>query len=595
MGGTPGRTDRGAGRRRAAGGRRRAVLGVRGPLVVSGLAAVLLVAGTTGAVGLPAAGPGAATVAAADPVLPAPPGPQLDRAKVDRALDRLDSYVDTVMKSTGVPGISVAVVYRDEVVYQKGFGVREVGKSAAVDPDTVFQLASVSKPLASTVVAGVAGEKGGPGWDTPVAEELPGFTLKDPWVGSHVTVADLFSHRSGLPDHAGDLLEDLGFDQQYILDHLKEEPLAPFRDSYAYTNFGLTAAAEAVARGRGTSWQALSQEVLFGPAGMEDTSTEYAAFAAATDRAVGHVKGADGAWRPGPVRDADAQAPAGGTSSTARDMARWLRLQLAGGTLDGRRIVPEQQLLDTHRPQITSQPARNLTGRTGFYGLGWNVSYDDQARLRLSHTGAFDLGANSNVTMLPLEQLGIVVLSNGTPVGQADAIALDFFDTAQYGKPRTDWLPVTAALYAQAEDEHPDARFDRPPASPAPAGPDTDYTGTYRSAFYGPLTVRSGPEGLTLFLGPEPMRFPLRHFDGNTFSMETRGENAVGRTAVEFGDGTVRIEYLDETGLGTFTKASSDPSAEPSGTARPTGTATGGPSGTPTGPSDSGAPSPSGE
>lgn len=95
----------------------------------------------------------------------------------------------------------------------------------------------MSKPLASTVVAGVV-DGGTLAWDDPVAAQLPGFALKDPWVTAHVTYADLFSHRSGLPDHSGDLLEDLGYDRTYILDHLKYEPLGPFRASYAYTNYG---------------------------------------------------------------------------------------------------------------------------------------------------------------------------------------------------------------------------------------------------------------------------------------------------------------------------------------------------------------------
>lgn len=95
---------------------------------------------------------------------------------------------------------------------------------------------------------------------------MPGFSLKDPWVTAHVTYADLFSHRSGLPDHSGDLLEDLGYDRAYILDHLKYEPLSPFRASYAYTNYGVTAAAQAVANAKGTTWDKLSQDTLYGPA-----------------------------------------------------------------------------------------------------------------------------------------------------------------------------------------------------------------------------------------------------------------------------------------------------------------------------------------
>ncbi|MFC9825583.1 serine hydrolase [Streptomyces erythrochromogenes] len=494
-----------------------------------------------------------ASAATAAPSPPPAPRAQLTDAAVDKAVAGLDGTVTDMMRRTGVPGVAVAVVHNDEVVYLKGFGLRRTGESAKVDPDTVFQLASVSKPVSSTVIAGALSDPGA--WDEPLAGTLPGFALKDPWVTSHVTPADLFSHRSGLPDHAGDLLEDLGYDRAYILGHLREEPLSPFRASYAYTNFGLTAAAEAVARDHGVSWQKLSEDKLFKPAGMTRTSTEFDDYAESPDRAWGHVRNPDGTWSPRYVRDADAQTPAGGASSTVRDMSRWLRLHLDTGSLDGKRIVPADALARTYQPEVVSQA---VTGRgtPQFYGLGWNVSYDDAGRLRLSHSGAFALGANSNVTMLPLERLGIVVLTNAAPVGLADAVALNFFDTAQYGKPTTDWMPLVAASYTQTfEAGRSDTDYAHPPAGAKPARDSAAYTGTYDNPYYGRATVTADDDGaLTLALGPKPMRFPLTHYDGDTFSFVTTGENAVGRTGVTFADGTLRVEYLDADHLGTFTR-----------------------------------------
>ncbi|MFD9034417.1 serine hydrolase [Streptomyces sp. NPDC059567] len=485
---------------------------------------------------------------------PPQPPPQLDDADVDRAVGRVDGVVQQAMKRTGVPGVSVAVVYKDKVVHLKGYGVREVGKAAKVDGDTVFQLASVSKPIASTVVAQAVGVEG---WEKPVSPHLPDFRLKDPWVTEHVTVADLFSHRSGLPDHAGDLLEDLGYDQAYILSHLCYEPLAPFRASYAYTNFGLTAAAESVADEKGVVWEKLAADTLYKPAGMVSTSSTFEDFEQRSDRAVGHVQAADGSWKPS-LRDPDAQSPAGGVSSNARDMGIWMRLQLANGKLDGRQIIDAEALERTHWPQSVANPPHAPAARTGFYGLGWNVSYDDEGRLRLSHTGAFALGAHTNVTMLPGEQLGIVVLTNGAPAGVADAVALDFFDIAQNGKPSRDWIPLVDAIYQQQEDAgRSDTDYARPPTDAKPAKNADAYTGTYSSDYYGQLKVTEGADGrLTLSLGPEPETYPLTHYDGDTFSFATRGENAVGRTGVTFSlDGkSVRVEYLDTEGLGTFTR-----------------------------------------
>src|SRR4029453_11759721 len=153
-----------------------------------------------------------------------------------------------------------------KTVYTKGFGVKDVRTGDKIDADTVFQLASLSKPLSATVVAKQVGVNA-IGWDTSVVSKLPWFALSDPAVTQMVSVGDMFSHRSGLPDHAGDMLEDLGYDRRYVLERLRDQPLDPFRISYAYTNFGLTSAAEAVAPGAGKSWGDIADEGVLQPRG----------------------------------------------------------------------------------------------------------------------------------------------------------------------------------------------------------------------------------------------------------------------------------------------------------------------------------------
>lgn len=492
-------------------------------------------------------------------VPPAQPPPRLTRAKVDAAVDRLDGVVQDAMRRTGVPGVAVGVVHDDEVLYLKGFGARKAGAKGRVGPDTVFQLASVSKPVASTVVAAAVGEKT-VGWDDPVVEHSPGFALKDPWVTRHVTLADLFSHRSGLPDHAGDLLEDLGYDRSYILERLRYEPSAPFRAHYAYTNFGLTEAAVAVARAADTNWEDLSADKLYRPLGMDSTSSSFADYEKAGNKAVTHVRQGD-TWQAEFVRDADAQSPAGGASSTVRDMAKWLRLQLGNGKFEGRQVIDADALDETHLPHMLSEPPHAPAGRSGFYGLGWNVSYDDQGRLKLGHSGGFALGAATNVALLPSEKLGIVVLTNGQPVGLPESITATFLDTAQTGGPTVDWLAFLGPIIKQTlAGEQSPVDYSKPPASPAPAKANSAYTGTYANDYYGPMTVSVQGDELTMQLGPKKQRFSLRHYDGDTFSYRTTGENAVGLSGVTFTVGSggradkVRVENLDTTGLGTFTR-----------------------------------------
>ena len=305
------------------------------------------------------------------------------REALDRYLPELDNLVLETLRRTGVPGLSVAIVHKDQVVHLKGFGVRQAGKSEPVDPDTVFQLASMSKPIASTVVAALVGDRL-VAWDDPIIRHEPAFAMYDAWVARQVTLRDMFCHRSGLPDHAGDPLEDIGYGRAEVLHRLRFiEPDSSFRSKYAYTNFGLTAAAVAAAKASGKSWEDVSAERLYQPLGMKQTSSRFEDFMASANRAVGHVR-QDGAWVAKFVRDPDAQSPAGGVCSSARDMAQWLRLQLGRGTVGGREIVAAASLDETHRPQIVTTPAANpMVDRSSFYGLGWDVSYE-QSHIRWS-------------------------------------------------------------------------------------------------------------------------------------------------------------------------------------------------------------------
>jgi CubicO group peptidase (beta-lactamase class C family) len=494
------------------------------------------------------------------PIVPMPP--LFDQADIDRATAALDAIVENAMKRTGVPGIAVGIVYKDKVIYAKGFGVREVGKPGAIDPDTLFLLASVSKPIASTIVAKLVGD-GVVKWDDPAKMHNPTFALSDPYVTEHATIADLMSHRSGLHTGAGDLLEDLGFDRTYILSHLDQQPLDPFRVTYHYSNFGYTAGGIAAAVAAGKSWEDLADEALFKPAGMTTASYRHADYLADKDRAHIHVRLPDGNWAAKYDRDPDAEAPAGGASASLNDMLRFVRLQLGNGTLDGKEIVKADALAPAHEPQVIPGPPRSPAARAGFYGFGWNVAYDDEGRARIGHSGAFDLGTATNVTFMPGEDLGIVVLTNGQPIGVAEAIGAAFLDVAHNGKQTVDWVGFMGGIFAQmAAAEAPEVDYAKTPETPKPARNFAAYIGSYGNSYYGPLVVSAEGDNLSMSMGPQgkPTTFALTHFDGDTFSFETIGENANGLagaifTVGEDGEATkVVLNYYDRTGLGTFVR-----------------------------------------
>ncbi|HEX4706445.1 MAG TPA: serine hydrolase domain-containing protein, partial [Candidatus Udaeobacter sp.] len=238
--------------------------------------------------------------------------------QVTHAIREIETIAQKKIQENTVPGMAIAVVFQDKVVYAKGFGVRDVNTNAPVDADTVFQLASLSKPIGSTVVAELVGE-GKISWDSKLSALDPAFEMFDPWVTREITIRDMYAHRSGLPDHAGDLLEDLGFTRAQILHRLRyQRPASSFRSHYAYTNFGMTEAAVAAAKVYGQEWETLCQEKLYKPLGMSSTSSRYADFVARQNKALGHVL-VNGKWTQKFQRDPDAQSPTGGVSSSVND------------------------------------------------------------------------------------------------------------------------------------------------------------------------------------------------------------------------------------------------------------------------------------
>lgn len=487
-------------------------------------------------------------------------GMPLPEDGVNKATAKLDELIKQVMEETGVPGVATAVVHGGKVIYAKGFGVRDVESGAKVDPDTVFQIASVSKAVSATIVAAQV-SKGAVEWESKITDLMPGFTLADPWVSDNVTVGDGFSHRTGLPGAAGDKLEDIGYDRQYILDHLKMHSLEPFRISYAYANYGLTMSAEAVATKLGKGWEDIAAESIYQPLGMNSTSSKYEDFTKRENRATLH-QNIDGKWVKGLTRDPDQQDPAGGVSSSINDLAKWMTMILAGGTYEGKEIYKPEDFQPAITAQIVSSPPKAADGRASFYGFGNNVNTSTVGRTGFNHSGAFLSGGATNYTIIPSADVGIVTLTNGWPIGVPERINDSFSDLVQTGKISLDYGALFKVALGPMSQPVGELVGKTPPASPAAAKPLSEYAGTYNNDYYGPATISEDNGKLVLALGPAGQTWPLEHWDGDTFTFELRTENAPPGTVSKatFSGGQLNLEYFATDGeggkqdLGLFTR-----------------------------------------
>jgi CubicO group peptidase (beta-lactamase class C family) len=423
----------------------------------------------------------------------------------------------------------------------------------------VFQIASLSKPVSATIVAALVSD-GIVSWDSKIADLDPAFRLAEPYPTSELTVRDLFAHRSGLPGTAGDDLEDIGYDRAEILHRLRfVPPSSSFRAGYSYSNFGLTEGAVAAAKPTGKPWEEVAEEKLYRPLGMASTSSRHSDFIKHANRAALHVK-VDGVWVAKIKRDPNAQAPAGGVSSTARDLSQWVRLVLGDGVYAGKTLIAADALDQTHVP-LMARGKNPVSGGASFYGLGWNVEFGRHG-MSWGHAGAFSVGARTLVTVFPSEKLGIVIVANAFPTGVPEGLSDSFADLVFGGRVEKDWVKAWDGIYAGLFGPAVAAAKATyaPPTSPIrPAGPASVYTGRYVNDFIGDAVVSSAGDGLLLKIGPGGARsYSLTHFDGDLFVTFPDAETPDRPTGVGFVAGpdakasAMTIEFLDDNHLGTL-------------------------------------------
>lgn len=505
-------------------------------------------------------------------VLPPPvSAAEVTQARLDAALKELEAIATRALEQSGMPGLAIAVVHNDRVVFLRGFGVRQVGGKDAISPDTVFALASVSKPITSTVLAMLVAE-GVISWDDRIADLLPGFRLSDPWVTREVRLRDMLCHRSGLPEYAGDTLIDFGFTRGEVLSRLRlERPTGKFRATYAYTNPGFSTAAFAAARAAKMPWEKLIEEKLYRPLGMKSASSRATDYRAAKDRATMHER-LDNKWivtTMDPITDP--MTPAGGVYCSLRDITQFLRLHLAGGKLDGKQRIPTAVLEETHRPHIVTH-VDEKTQRPTMYGLGWEVEWDEKGRRSLKHNGAHHC-ARTEIALLPSENLGIAVLCSGFPSGLPEGLRQTFFDLVLEGKPRKDWVKVWNDRYDKLPEMYrrnilnETIDYAARPKGGSPALPLSAYVGKYDNDYAGPAEVAEGKDG-TLVLRLRKREFVLRHWDRDMFWYRMDPESMYGPGGLTFqigADGKAErmvIRLLDRGGVGTFRRVANPKAQE---------------------------------
>ncbi|WP_245586333.1 serine hydrolase [Olivibacter sitiensis] len=361
----------------------------------------------------------------------------------------LDQYVERVLDSFQVPGLSIGIVKDGEVVLAKGYGVRKLGEQAKVDENTLFCIASNSKAFTATALA-ILIDEGKLKWEDKVIDYLPWFRMSDDYVTTHLTVRDLLVHHSGLPAYVNDLLlfPPSTFTRKELIAKLKDVKLAyDFRTAYAYDNILYIVAGEIVKSVSGQEWEDFVQEKIFQKVGMNSSISRFSDLSSQPNFAYSHRKKEGKLQVVENFRDiiiGDQGNAAGGIASSALDMSKWMIAQLdSGRTVGGRRLFAAKatdELWKMVRPMpIAKEPEWLEPAQKDFlgYALGFRTTnYRDKKML---YHGGLLTGFVSQVAMVPNLNLGIVVLTNQLSTGAYWSIINHILDYYM-GAHSFDWI-----------------------------------------------------------------------------------------------------------------------------------------------------------
>lgn len=468
---------------------------------------------------------GALMVAGAFPAIAAPPA-------------GFDARVQGLLKVSGLPGMSIAIVENGKTTLAKGYGVKRLGSPEAIGPHTLFPSGSTGKAFTVAALATMV-DSGKLRWDDKVADKLPGFQMYNSWVTREMTVRDLLVHHSGLGLGAGDMLLGTQLTRAEMVSRLRHlKPATSFRSTYTYDNFLYIVAGRLIESLSGQSWEEYVSRYVLEPASMLSTTTTDADRIRRADRAQPHARlngGARGLGDVEPIEDSagtqsNPGAPAGGLATSAADMSRWISILLANGQLpEGGRLFSAAAAQEMFTPRalmpLDDESIRLPALRPKFnqYALAWVVR--DYAGAKVIWHGGVMGGFLAFVALLPEKNVGFSILINAEENAPLYGLMFELLDH-YLERPRAQW-PERYAAFLRDEAAKASATIKKINHAPArgnrigPSLPLERYAGDYADPWFGRVSLRMERGKLLLDMTPiSGMRGPLQHWQYDTFRVD---------------------------------------------------------------------------
>jgi CubicO group peptidase (beta-lactamase class C family) len=438
--------------------------------------------------------------------------------------DQLSAFTERGMDLWRVPGMSVAVVTPDEVLFQKGFGQTSMKDGKAVDEHTLFAIASTTKAMVVMGILMLVDEEK-LSLDDPIIKHIPELHFADPALTQQLSVRDLLAHRTGLPStDIWSFFQQMPLDEQ--LTRLREVPsAAPVRTRLIYQNTMFEIAGLLIERLSGQRWHDFLTEHLWHPIGMNETYGERGQIKADQSHVMPHMFLDDELSVAEWDFPADFAHAAGSAWSSIHDMSLWAQFLLRDGiTNSGDRLVSEEsirQMFEPHQLSSASDfyPTVELTEPNWrSYGLAW-FQQDFQGRKIDFHTGSLS-GLIAIIGLDRAARKAVIVLGNRDHAEMRHALMWEVMDNST-AENRRDWNQDVFNLYesraAKSEESWKETQQKRL-ENTRTSLPLASYAGTYRSAALGDFLVEQSGGDMTL--KTTRYEFALSHWHLDSFLME---------------------------------------------------------------------------
>jgi CubicO group peptidase (beta-lactamase class C family) len=428
----------------------------------------------------------------------------------------IDKYIDSLIKEWNVPGLALGIVYKDQLIYARGYGYRDLEKKLPVDANTIFPIASNTKLFTATAAVMLQGE-GKIGLDRPVRTYMPALNFNNDELNTKVTLRDMLSHRTGLPRYDGIWVASPFSRKETVAKIVYMQPALGFREGYIYNNMMFAAAGAVMENVTGKKWEDIIREKIFRPLDMQASGFTDEEARKNNNYSLSYFE-PDSTRKLLPetyMAQSEALGPAGTIKSNINDMSHWLIAQLNWGKYNGVQAIPEIAIKQTLIPNnISDRQGRWDELSNSLYTLGRTIQTYKGYKIA-THTGSID-GFYSNVTIMPGEQLGIFMVHNGSPGGSLRSVMAFPVIDRLLGLGYTPWSERYRKDYLEAkafEKRFKDSVNGTQVKNTTPSHGLTSYTGTYTNPVYGDINIELQGGQLIFIFRKQSSKLYHFHYD----------------------------------------------------------------------------------